>query len=97
MPEVVCNFNSPKNSDNLSDGNCVMMGVINDININKSKKTKKEYYKLILEDDEKQINITIFNSKDIVNINVGDTIAIAVSKNSFGFTKVRGNKIYKLI
>ena len=59
----------------------------------KSKKTGREYYKIIVEDDEKQIYVTVFNSRDIAHINNGDFVILQVSRNKFGFTKSQGSKI----
>lgn len=76
--------------ENISEGEYVLYGLINDIKILKSKKTKKEYFKILLEDDESQVYITTFIPQDIANIKSGDFIFIEAIKNSYGFTKKRG-------
>jgi len=89
---------SPKETAKLNtECNCWLFGIINDIKLLKSKKTGKEYYKIILEDDEAQLYITVFNTVDIKDLNIGEFIFIYCSKNNFGFTKQRGKEsLFKL-
>ena len=65
--------------------------------IKKSKKTGREFYKIALEDDTKQLYITIFNTRDIAGLNEGEFVCIPSSKNKFGFTKSKNSSIKKLI
>ena len=79
---------SPKEVNNdLEPGSYILYGVVNDIQIKKAKKTGREYYKIILEDDVKQMFITIFNTAAISDIEIGNCILIGADKNNFGFSK----------
>jgi DNA polymerase III alpha subunit len=96
-PDVVNSLYTPKNlNDDLRFGKYILCGIINDIILKKSKKTGRAYYKIILEDDENQTYITIFNSRDISDIKKGDFIVMRVSKNNFGFTKSKDSSIKKI-
>jgi len=85
---------SPKNVYNINeDRQFIVYGIVNDILTKKSKKSGREYYKLVLEDDEQQIQITLFDARDIIEIKKMDKIVIKVDKNNFGFTKQHKTKI----
>lgn len=77
-------------TENIAEGSYILYGLINDIKILKSKKTKKEYFKILLEDDESQVYVTTFVPQDVANLKSGDFIFIKANKNSYGFTKERG-------
>jgi len=87
---------SPKDVVDDEEGACLLYGVINDIQLKTSKKSGKKYYKLILEDDEKQLYITVFNAVDIAPLAIGDIIIIMANKDNYGFTKMRAYPIQKL-
>ena len=97
-PECLRYFISPKQfTDDHPGGTYIIYGIINDIIIKKSKKTGREYYRILLEDDEKQMYITVFNSRDMGDVHIGDFITMEASKNKFGFTKAKNTQIKKLI
>jgi len=89
---------SPKTAGSIpiDKENHKMYGVVNDIQLKKSKKTGREYYRILLEDDEAQCFITVFNSADMSNLNISDFIFIEANKGNYGFTKARRTKIEKL-
>lgn len=74
-----------------------LVGIVNDIEMKKSKKSGKEYYKMIIEDDIKQLYVTIWESEAVKDLNKGSFIIVQVSKNTFGFSKDRHSKITKLV
>jgi DNA polymerase-3 subunit alpha len=89
------NIYSPKEiPPDMEDGTYLVYGIINNIEIKKSKKTGREYYKVILEDEENQMYVTLFNSYDIVSLNEGNSVVIITSKNDFGFAKLSKSKIF---
>ena len=93
-PELLRQFLSPKQiRESFDSGQLMLIGLVNDFEMRKSKKTGREYFKIILEDDEKQIFITSFDARDVSEIKSGDIIVIPVDKNNFGFTKQRKTKI----
>ena len=96
---LIDELSSPKKANNMKEnyGMYVTYGIINDIVLKKSKKTGKEYYKILLEDTEEQMYITVFNSADIATVSKGDSIIMKVSKTRFGFTKTKDTKIEKVI
>ena len=97
-PDIVAQLTSPKEiPDDLEKGQFKLYGIINKIIIKKSKKTGREFYKIALEDDAKQLYITIFNTRDIAGLNEGEFVCIPSSKNKFGFTKSKNSSIKKLI
>ena len=97
-PDIIQQLTSPKQiPDNLERGRFQLYGIINKIIIKKSKKTGREFYKIVLEDDVKQLYVTIFNTRDIAGLASGELVLIPVSKNKFGFTKSKDSKIKKLI
>ena len=97
-PEIINKIYTPKLlNDNIRYGKHTLCGIINDIILKKSKKTGRAYYKIILEDDENQAYITIFNSRDVSDIKKGDFIVMSVSKNNFGFTKAKDSNINKVL
>jgi DNA polymerase III alpha subunit len=97
-PDIITQLTAPKQLPaELEKGSFKLYGIVNKIIIKKSKKTNKEFYKIVLEDDIKQLFITVFNATDISDVKEGDFICIPVSKNKFGFTKSRGSGIKKLI
>ena len=65
--------------------------------VKKSKKTGREFYKIALEDDSKQLYITIFNTRDIAGLSEGEFVLIPASKNKFGFTKSKNSTIKKFL
>lgn len=88
---------SPKDIDSMQeDGEYLIAGILNSIEMHKSKKTGREYYKIIIEDDEKQQYVTVWKSEDIANLEEGKFIVAYCQKSSFGFTKARGKEIVKL-
>lgn len=90
QPDILNLVMTPQKLDsNVEDGNYLVCGILNDIIKKKSKTSKKEYYKLVIEDNVKQVNILVWNVEDIVKIKKGDFIFIKVSKNNFGLTKDR--------
>ena len=93
--EVLKQLKTPKDTNELQDGEYMIAGVVNQIFMKKTKKSGKEYYKILLEDDLSQIYITVWSIEDIADIKVGDFISMKTSKNSFGFVKSRGAKIVK--
>ena len=80
----------------LSDGEYAIYGIVNKIEMKKSKKNGREYFKVILEDEEKQMYVTIFSSADVGGLNEGDNIIMITNKNKFGFCKKRETEIYKI-
>lgn len=96
FPSARPDMYSPKTAENLEDGKHFVYGVISDIQIKKSKKTGKEYYKIVLEDDERQMFVTIFSSGDMRGLDKGTCLIIPCSKNDFGFSKVWAQKIVKI-
>jgi|7_EtaG_2_1085326.scaffolds.fasta_scaffold00747_10 DNA polymerase-3 subunit alpha len=97
-PDIIQQLTSPKQiPDGLEKGRFQLYGIINKIIIKKSKKTGREFYKIVLEDDIKQLYITIFNTRDIAGLSSGELVLIPASKNKFGFTKSKDSKIKKLI
>ena len=97
-PDIITQLTAPKQLPiELEKGSFQLYGIVNKIIIKKSKKTNKEFYKIVLEDDVKQLFITVFNAVDIADVKEGDFICIPVSKNKFGFTKSRGGGIKQLI
>ena len=97
-PDIIQQLTSPKQiPDGLEKGRFQLYGIINKIIIKKSKKTGREFYKIVLEDDVKQLYVTIFNTRDIAGLASGELVLIPVSKNKFGFTKSKDSKIKKLI
>jgi len=97
-PDIIAQLTSPKQiPDDLDKGQFQLYGIINKIIIKKSKKTGREFYKIVLEDDVKQLFITIFNTRDISGLNEGEFVLIPSSKNKFGFTKSKNSSIKKLI
>jgi len=96
-PYLLNQINSPKQLQDKEKGAFILCGVISDIILKKAKKTGREYYKLIIEDDEKQIYVTVFNSKDIVDIKDGDFVVFKTSKNKFGFVKSKDSNIQKYV
>jgi DNA polymerase-3 subunit alpha len=88
---------SPKDIvDEDIEGPTLLFGVINEIELKTSKKSGKKYYKIILEDDEKQLYITVFNAVDIAPLVIGDIIMMMANKDNYGFTKMREYPIQKL-
>ena len=97
-PDIITQLTSPKEiPDDLEKGRFQLYGIINKIIIKKSKKTGREFYKIALEDDYKQLYITIFNTRDIAGLSEGEFVLIPASKNKFGFTKSKNSSIKKLI
>ena len=97
-PDIITQLTSPKDiPDGLEKGQFQLYGIINKIIIKKSKKTGREFYKIALEDDVKQLYITIFNTRDIADLKEGEFVCIPSSKNKFGFTKSKNSSIKKLI
>ena len=97
-PDVIAQLTSPKQiPDDLESGQFKLYGIINKIIIKKSKKTGREFYKIILEDDIKQLFITIFDTRDVSDLNEGEFVLIPSSKTKFGFTKSKNSSIKKLI
>tara|TARA_Y100000310_G_scaffold273645_1_gene289206 strand:+ start:5463 stop:8744 length:3282 start_codon:yes stop_codon:yes gene_type:complete len=92
-PYLINQISSPKQLQDKKKGGVILCGVINDIILKKAKKTGREYYKLIIEDDEKQLYVTVFNSRDIVPLEIGDFIVMKASKSKFGFTKAKQSEI----
>lgn len=83
-------------ADEGEEGLYIVYGIINDIEIRTSKKSGRKYYKLLLEDDEKQIYITVFNDVEVGPLRSGNLVLMPVSKNNFGFTKTRDFEIQKI-
>jgi DNA polymerase-3 subunit alpha len=97
VPELIDFVKSPKDVDDDSEeGASLLLGVINDIILKTSKKSGKKYYKIILEDDEKQLYVTVFNTVDMTDLEIGDIIVIMANKDNYGFSKMRDYKIQKL-
>lgn len=80
-------------SKGLEEGKYLVCGIINDIVTKKTKASKKEYFKLVLEDNVTSINLTIWNIEDIIRIKKGDFVFIEVSKSDFGITKSKNTAI----
>ena len=96
-PDFYRQIYSPKQlQDNVMSTEYIICGIVSDIIMKKSKKNNKEYYRIVIEDEQKQIGITAFNSRDIVDINGGDFIVLSASKNRFGFTKTKKIEISKV-
>jgi len=95
--ELYTYMKSPKEVvDDIDDGDYIFYGIVNDVTSKTSKKSGKKYYKLLLEDDEKQLYITIFNDVDVADLKAGDLIIVPTTKSGFGFTKMRGFQIQKV-
>jgi len=94
-PEMLESMLSPKQTNDLIDGKYIVYGVITDIIMKKSKNTGREYFRLLLEDDEQHVYVTIFNVADMRDIGEGDLVIIETSKNNFGFAKASKSRIYK--
>lgn len=77
----------PKDLTELNKGIVSMIGLVSEIKMLKGKKSGKEYYKIVLEDDEQQVNVTIFETVAVNNLNIGDIINISVNINDFGISK----------
>ena len=92
----IADFKSPTDLKNSVNGSFITCGIITEIESKKSKKTGREYYRIIIEDEYEQIYITTFDSKDIIQIEAGDFIVIVVYKNEYGFTKMKNYKIQKI-
>lgn len=86
-------FYSPSQLNDLPHSMYYIYGIINSINVKKTK-TGKEYYQVILEDDKNSINIKIWKSNFIENIFVGNKVITSIEKNNFGFNIK--DKFYKL-
>jgi DNA polymerase III alpha subunit len=89
------NHYRPKDLIEISNINkkILILGIICEINNVKSKNTGKEFIKLILEDDETNVNINIFNIEDTINLNKGDFIFIECNINDYGYTKSDNSEI----
>lgn len=74
-------------------GPVMFLGLVSEKAMLKGKKSGKEYYKIVLEDDEQQINITIFDAMSANAINEGDIITITCDLSDFGITKNRKTKV----
>jgi DNA polymerase III subunit alpha len=97
-PAFAKQFMIPKLLDTQSRYKGVkVIGIVSEIFMKKAKKTGREYFKIVLEDDEKQINIMVWDSASLANITKGNFIIVPVSNNDYGFVKERGGKIEKLI
>ena len=98
LKNLISELSTPKEANSIKEnyGMYVTYGIVNDIILKKSKKSGKAYYKILLEDTEEQIYVTVFNSADIANISKGDPIIMKVSKTRFGFTKTKDTKIEKV-
>jgi DNA-directed DNA polymerase III PolC len=92
---IAKNYIRPKDLEEISNKkqNISLVALLGDIILLKSKKTGKEYYKLVLEDDEVQINVTIFDTELIKNLNKGDFINIIINKDNFGYSVVKNEQI----
>jgi len=96
-PSVVSDMMSPKQAPNdLADGTYMLYGLVSEIQIKKSKKTRREYYKVVLEDDEQSVFVTFFNTYDVTKMNIGDVVIIPSNKSSFGFAKESKGKVVKI-
>ena len=97
QPDMLKVMKSPKQFDStVDDGEYIIFGIVNDIQIKKSKKSGKEYYKMIVEDDVKQLYVTVFNARDVRDIKIGNSVIIEVMKNKYGLAKTWKGKILKL-
>jgi DNA polymerase III alpha subunit len=93
IPEVLENVFTPTTCKESNENKYLIIGIVNDIIMKKSKKTKREYYKLIIEDEKNQVIITVWNASDISKLSKGDFILMKISKNKFGFTKLKDSEI----
>jgi DNA polymerase-3 subunit alpha len=84
---------SPSQLKELHQGDFSTYGIVNSINIKKTKKGK-EYFQLVLEDDASQINVNIWDQDRIANLQKGNKILFYVSKNAFGYNLK--NRILKI-
>ena len=85
----------PKSLNNIQlDNKYFICGIVSDIIMKKTKKDK-EYWKIILEDNEKQIYITIWDIQSIKNLKKNDFILLQAVYSKFGFTKERTCDITK--
>ncbi|MBC8388190.1 MAG: hypothetical protein ISS28_01135 [Candidatus Cloacimonetes bacterium] len=82
----------PKQLNNAENQNYLIFGIINDI-LKKKTKKGKDYYKLLIEDDERQLYVTIWNSSDIKDLEEGNCIVINTNKSKFGYTKLKNSRI----
>ena len=91
-PKDIGNYESNNNYNSLN-----VIGIVSNIILMKGKKSNREYYKIVVEDDESQTQITIFDLADVKNIKIGDFIIINCNLSDFGLTKNRGQsiRIYK--
>lgn len=97
-PDFVNRFVIPKQIDaQESYKNIKLLGIVNSIVLKKSKNTGKEYYRLIIEDDLKQIGINVWEANTLTTIQKGNLVVVIVSNNKFGFSKDRNTFIEKLI
>lgn len=84
---------SPKDCLELSSGKYILYGILNKVEIRKTK-SNKNYSVLILEDDRTQVNIKIWD-EDIFNLQKGSKCIINVDKNDYGFSKIKSKAIIK--
>jgi len=75
---------SPTELKERVQGDYSACGIINSIIIKKTKKGK-EYFQLVLEDDQGQININIWEQDRIANLQKGNKILLYIQKNAFGY------------
>jgi hypothetical protein len=88
---------SPKQIEEIEeDGKYFIGGIINSIKMFKSKKSGKEYFKLLLEDDEKQQYIMVWNAADLIGLFEGSFVIVYCNKSKFGYSKLREKEIVKL-
>jgi DNA-directed DNA polymerase III PolC len=92
---IAKNYIRPKDLNEISNKKqgINLVALLGDIILLKSKKTGKEYYRLVLEDDETQINVTIFDAELIKNLNKGDFINIIINKDIFGYSAIKNKQI----
>ena len=91
-------FLRPKDIFNYESASSLnLIAIVSNILLKKGKKSNKEYYKIIAEDNEAEVSITVFDIKDIRNIAIGDFIIANCNLTSFGLAKNRNTqiKVYK--
>lgn len=66
----------------------LVYGVVTTMELKKTK-SGKDYFNLTLEDDIKQIQIKVWDTSEVQEVKIGNSIAMTVECNKFGFSKSR--------
>jgi DNA polymerase-3 subunit alpha len=73
-------------------GNFSLYGIVTDMKLKKTK-TGKDYFNLVIEDDIKQIQVKVWEPKDVLRLKTGNALLIEVESNKFGISKRRNGFI----